>query len=119
VPSAHHQVIRDTNQSNDHQLKEVRYVLEHSRPDEAFFTGFRLTGAFRPHAYFYYMLHVGVRAMLTQRQLSGDLVEALQATRPKLVAYDTEVQKLPSVVQDYIKQHYRPVGVGSLWERKD
>jgi 4-amino-4-deoxy-L-arabinose transferase-like glycosyltransferase len=119
VPFAREQIVRSVGRSNSRQLEEVRYVLEHTKPDEAFFTGFLLTGAFRPHAYFYYMLHAGVRAMLTERQLNEDIIRALQTTRPTLLAYDSEVKELPTVVQDYIKQHYRPVGVGYLWERTE
>jgi hypothetical protein len=94
-------------------------VLAHTEPDEPFFTGFRITGPFRPHTYFYYFLNNGVRSVLGERQLGDDVVNALATKRPQLLSYDDQLEQLPSIVQDYIREHYQPIGVGSLWQRKE
>ena len=119
IPFARQEISADLGKSNAAWLAEIRYVLAHTEPDEPFFTGFRITGPFRPHTYFYYFLHRGVRAMLTERQLGDDVVAALRSQKPKLLSYDDQLEQLPSIVQDYLHQHYRPVGVGYLWQRKE
>jgi Dolichyl-phosphate-mannose-protein mannosyltransferase len=119
IPFARQEVSADLGKSNAVWLAEIRYVLAHTEPDEPFFTGFRITGPFRPHTYFYYFLNNGVRSVLGERQLGDDVVNALATKRPQLLSYDDQLEQLPSIVQDYIREHYQPIGVGSLWQRKE
>jgi len=93
-------------------------VLETTDADDAVLTGWRGSAAFRPHAYFYPFLHAELQMMLSDAQRGADVVEALERVRPELVEYDRAVRALEPVVQDYVRRHYRPTGVGVFWRRR-
>lgn len=102
---------------NRSQLEQVAYILRHSESSDAIFDGWTGVGALRPHAYYYFFLHEGLRAMLTEREKGEDVITALEARRPKFVIYDDAVHALAPAVQAYVRAHYRPTGVGEIVER--
>jgi 4-amino-4-deoxy-L-arabinose transferase-like glycosyltransferase len=103
---------------NDEQRREIQYVLDHTSAADTVLPGWRLTTLFRPHAYFYFFLHEEMRAMLTEQQRGPDVVQALEATRPKIIENDPAVHALEPEVLAYIKRNYEPTGVGVLYRRK-
>ena len=100
-------------------LDEIRFVLETTPSDAKVLTGWRGSGVFRRHAYFYFFLHPEIRKMLTRKQRGEDVVRALVAEEPELVVYDRAVRALRPEVTEYIRRHYRPTGVGPLLRRID
>ncbi len=103
---------------NDGILREIEYILENTSPEDTILTGWRGSGVFRPHAYFYFFLHSELLAMLDEKQKGEDVVQVLETKRPKIIVYDGAVKSLLPVVQKYIQKHYEPTGVGVLYRRK-
>jgi dolichyl-phosphate-mannose-protein mannosyltransferase len=104
---------------NTAQLGQIRYVLQNTTSNDTVMDGFTGNGVFRPHAYFYYMLHYGVRWMLSEREwngLLGDLRTGKIA--PKLVILDEELRQLPDDIVTFFRSNYEPVGVGEIWRRR-
>lgn len=94
--------------SNKGQLKEIDFILKNTNADDSVFGCWRGTGALRDHAYYYYFLHGEICRMLTDRELSSDVIEALRDRRPKFVIYDDHMNSLSPEVLDYITKNYSP-----------
>ena len=107
------------NQSNQDQLTSIRYVIENSSPTDTFMDGWKGIGLFRPHAYFYWMLHEEIRGMLSDQQ-KDQLLKDLQSGKinPLLVNLDEDLVQLSPKITSYFKENYRPVKVGDLYRRK-
>jgi hypothetical protein len=109
----------EANPGNQAQLQEIRYILTNTSEDDAVLDGWSGLGVFRPHAYFYFFLHEGVRARLAPQQLGSDIVQTLHARKPKIVIYDEQMRELPREVQQIITAHYRAARVGMIYLRRD
>jgi len=81
--------------------------------------GWKGIGLFRPHAYFYWMLHEEIRGMLTENQ-KKQLLEDLKTgkIRPYFVNLDEDLVQLSPEITAYFKEHYQPVDVADLYRRK-
>jgi hypothetical protein len=111
------QMLNTFSEGNKWALSQVRYILDHSETNDTVLDGFSGYGVFRPHAYFYYFLHKGTLAMLNARQRGQDVIDALERQHTKFIIYDIGIRSLNPEVQTYIQGHYRPVGVGEIYER--
>ena len=105
--------------TNQGQLSEIRYILQNTNSEDTIFDGWRGTGVFRNHAYYYYFLHPEIRKMLTRKELSEDVVEALRNKTPKFVIYDYNIRALPVKVNNYLKDNYQPAGIGEIYVLKN
>lgn len=105
---------------NTATLHQLRYVLEHTTRTDTIMDGWSGLGVFRPHAYFYWFLHGDILALLSDEDLARLLAD-LQSARiaPKLIVLDRDLRRLPEETTMFFLQHYEPVGVGSIWRRKD
>lgn len=100
---------------NDKQLAALQCVLENTARGDMVLDGWQGVGVFRPHAYFYWMLHEETRALLTpeqKRQLLEDLRRGTVA--PALVNLDAHVSALSPEITAFFKENYAPVGTGHL-----
>ena len=91
---------------NMEQRKEVEYVLANTGPQETVFDGYTGYGVFRPHAYYFWMLHQEVQAMLPERDKGEQLIAALERRQPAIAIADHWVADLPASVQEYLAAHY-------------
>lgn len=104
--------------TNQELLAEVRYILATTEPDDHVMTGWRGSGVFRPHAYYYWFLHEEMHLYLNEKQRTDDILAAFETLRPPVVEYNWAFQMLPEPVTSYVEQHYEPAGVGVLYRRK-
>ena len=95
-------------------LEEIRFVLDSATKDDFIIDGFHGAGVFRSHTYYYHFVHVGVRMMMTEKELSTDIVSAMREKQPKIVVYDGDFQATSEAVIRYVQEHYRPTSVGYL-----
>ena len=113
------EVASQVKRTNALTLKEIQFVLENTTEDDYVIDGFHGSGVFRHHTYYYHFVHVGVRMMMTKKELSTDIVSAMREKQPKIVVYDGDLQSTSEAVRQYVKQHYVPTGVGVLYILKD
>jgi len=112
------QLLTHTRVTNEPKLKEIRYILENTTPDDTVLDGWTGSGVLRDHAYYYYFLHHGVRLMMTEKERSQDVVNALREKKTKIVIYDGNVKSLSPLVKEYIEANYKPAGIGVIYIRK-
>jgi len=105
---------------NTSQLAAIRYVIETTSPTDTVMDGFSGYGVFRPHAYFYFFPHYGIRTMLTDDD-RRQLLERLQSGRiaPTLIVMDSNLRGLSPEITALFERRYRPTGVDDIWRRKD
>ena len=104
----------------DEQVRGIRWVLENTLPADPVFDGFSGFGVFRPHAYFFYVLHEEIYAMLTAKDHARLLRELEAGTvAPRLVVYDQDVRRLSKGVRSFIEDNYEPTDVSPIWKLKD
>ena len=105
--------------SNLEQLAAIRYVIQNSPPDATVMDGWLGIGVFRPHAYFYWMLHEEIREVLSESQKQR-LLEDLRSgeIRPYFINLDYDLTDLSPEITRFILKHYQPVGVSTLHIRK-
>lgn len=101
--------------NNKNQLNEIRFILQNASSQDTIFDGWRGTGVFRNHAYYYYFLHSEIQMMLTPKELSEDIIEVLRNKKPKFIIYDKSIRALPEKVNNYIKDNYKPTGLGEIY----
>jgi len=106
------------NQRNDGQLRAIRYVMDITSPDDHVQDGWSGFGLFRPHSYYYWFLHGEIRAMLTEKQLTDDIISAMERVRTKVVIYDGDLRAMPEKFRRYVEANFEPTGVGNIWVRK-
>ena len=113
------QMISQWKRTNAPMLQEIKFVLDNTTKDDFVIDGFHGAGVFRPHVYYYHFVHGGVRMMLTEKELSTDIVSAMRQKRPKIVVYDNDFQATSEAVRQYVQENYKPTGVGFLYILKN
>ena len=108
------EVASQVKRTNALTLEEIQFVLDNTTEDDYVIDGFHGSGVFRHHTYYYHFVHVGVRMMMTKKELSTDIVSAMREKQPKIVVYDGDLQNTSEAVRQYVKEHYVPTGVGDL-----
>jgi hypothetical protein len=105
---------------NTAQLDEIRYILAHTAPTDTIMDGFTGSGVFRPHAYFYFFPHYGIRTMLTDED-RHELLKNLYSGRiaPKLILFDKSLRSLSPAITAFFEENYQPVGRGEIWQRQE
>jgi hypothetical protein len=100
------------------QFAGLRYVLEHSPSNGVVLDGWSGYGVFRPHANYYWMLHPGVRAMLSP-EVKNALVEGVLSARvaPDIIVLDANIQALSPRLAQYVEQTYR-AGPDQIYVRR-
>ncbi|HGE73031.1 TPA: hypothetical protein ENX78_19510 [Candidatus Poribacteria bacterium] len=112
------QMITQFSQRNDGQMANIMYIMENTTPDDAVLDGWQGFGFLRPHAYYYFFLHGEMRAMLSEKEKTDDLIKSAEERNTKIVIYDGDMRALPQKTQDYIKENYVHTGFGDLYVRK-
>lgn len=107
-------------QLNDHSVRQLRFVLENSRPDETVLDGWMSRAPFRPHAYRYYFLNNEMRLLLPRAERLSFLL-ALRDGRinPKLIMLDEHLELWCRDAVPFYHRYYRPTEVGPIWIRKE
>lgn len=105
-------------QSNDRQRARVEFVLANTGPDDPVFDGYSGYGVFRPHAYRYWFLHDEVQLMLSDDERGPQVIEALERSRTPIAIVDRWSAALPTEVQRYISEKYRPTEFPDIRVRK-
>jgi hypothetical protein len=100
------------------QFAQLRYVLDHTPRDAVVLDGSSGDGVFRRHASYYWLLHPGVRAMLSPAQVDG-LVDALTSGRvqPNLVVLDASLRALSPRLVSFVEARYQRTAVGDIYVR--
>ena len=112
------QMVTQFSQKNDSQIADIQYIMANTDDSESVLDGWSGYGFLRPHAYFYFFLHSEMRAMLSEKELTDDLIKSAEDRNTKIVIYDGDMQALPKKTQDYITTNYVPTGQNNLYIRK-
>jgi hypothetical protein len=103
---------------DDGQFAEIRYVLDHTRPGDVVMDGWSGSGVFRRHAAYYWMLHPGVRAMLTPADVDRIVTPVTSGTvQPAAIVLDDNLRQLSPALTAFVERAYRPSGVGRVFVR--
>jgi hypothetical protein len=98
------------------QFAALRFVEETTNPSSLVMDGWSGLGVFRQHAWYYWMLHPGVRAMLSHQAIDGLESELISGRiRPDVVVLDPHLRALSDNVTRYVELHYRASGVGDVY----
>jgi hypothetical protein len=105
--------------SNAAQIRNVRYVLQNTSPEETVMDGQGGVGVFRPHAYFYWLLDPNIRVILGAEE-KQKLLAALQRGEiaPRLINLDDALRDLSPEILRFFEENYEPVNVGFIRVRK-
>jgi hypothetical protein len=105
--------------SNRDQLRDIRYVLENTTPEETVMDGQGGVGVFRPHAYFYWLLDPNIRVILGAEE-KRKLLAALRRGEiaPQLIHLDDALQDLSPEITKFFEENYEPVNVGRIRVRR-
>ncbi len=104
---------------NSAQIAEMKFVMENTSPTDTVMDGYRGSGVFRPHAFFYWCLPYNERMGITEaqkQQLITDLVHGVVS--PKLVLLDYDLQALSPLVTEFFKNNYEPTETRMIWKRR-
>jgi len=113
------QTVNQLSARNDGQLASVKYIMEITSEEDTVMDGWSGFGFLRPHAYYYYFLHGEMRAMMSEKERSDDVIESLEKQHTKVIIYDGSVRALSKKVQDYVNANYIPSGHGNIYIRKE
>jgi hypothetical protein len=107
-------------QVNTAKIDEIRYVIESTAPTDTVMDGFTGRGVFRPQAYYYFMLHYGVRMMLSEED-KDELLRSLVSGQisPKLIFFDQDLRELSPPIARFFETNYQPTGKGVIWRKKE
>jgi len=105
-------------EDNFEQRRRLQYVMANTRPQDSVFDGYTGYGVFRPHAYYFWMLHEEVQAMLDEHSKGERLVDALKAKRPAIVIDDKWVATLPPTVREYVSAHFEATPFSPIKRRR-
>lgn len=114
------QMINYFSQRNDWQnwqIFNIEYILQNTSSSDAVLDGWSGLGFLRPHAYYYYFLHGEMQAMLSEKELTDDLIKSTEDHHTKIVIFDRSLRALPNRTKAYITSHYQPTGIGNLYIR--
>jgi hypothetical protein len=105
---------------NGEDLNEIRFVMDHTSPNDTVMDGWRGVGVFRPHATFFWMLP----PTLARRVPPGTWEEVLADLRsceiaPKIVNIDEFLGQVSPRIQAYFLEHFEPTGVGDIHIRNE
>lgn len=105
--------------TNTTTLNQIRYVFQNTSPTDTCMDGWTGLGVFRPHAWFYWLLHDEMRAMLSERTVS-EIEASLRSgsIAPKLIFYDDDLKGLSAQTAQFFESHYEPTGVELIQRRK-
>jgi len=110
------------------QMNRLRYVLEHTAPDDRVMDGWLGTGVFRPHAFYYFFMHPELRAMVSKQEIDN-YAKALETgkIRPALITLDRDLAALGPRFVAFVRRNlstrdglfYRPARASpeTLWTR--
>ena len=112
------QTVKQLSANNSGQLGNVQYIMDITSEDDTVLDGWSGYGFLRNHAYYYYFLHPEMRAMLSEKERSDDLIESLEKNRTKVIIYDAHVKDMHKKVQEYISANYVKSGHGNIHIRK-
>jgi len=106
--------------SNRDQLRAMQAVHAATGPDDTVLDGFSGYGWFRPHAWFYFFVHPGVRAAIPDaaaKDLHDVLASASKA--PSVVIVDDHLRALIPNVAALLDAHYEPIEANAavIWVR--
>lgn len=92
---------------NESQIQQLKYVMDHTKPEDVVMDGWRGLGAFRKHAFFYYFLHPEIRGIIPPAELEAFL-DSLEHGKvcPRLIVPDQNLDQLPKRFSAYVKENY-------------
>jgi Dolichyl-phosphate-mannose-protein mannosyltransferase len=93
--------------SNANQIELIRAILNHTKRSDVFFDG-NAAYIFRQQAYYYGSLVDGIREGAARGEIEKTIPKSLKNNRCKFVTYDDRVARLPTSVQDFIRNNYIP-----------
>jgi hypothetical protein len=101
-------------------IAKLDYVLDHTTSADTVLTGWSPGVAFRRPAFFYGFPHQEVRTFIPPAKVEA-LAADLRSGRvhPALVDFDDDLQALPAVLGEAIRELYEPTGVATLWKRRE
>jgi len=105
--------------SNREQVHAMRIVHAAAGPADAVLDGFSGLGWFRPHAWFHFFVHPGVRQGLSSQEverLARDLDTG--AVCPKVVILDQHLRRLSPVVETVVRRDYAPTEAPQVFVRR-
>jgi len=92
---------------DDRQAARLRYVFEHTRPEDPVLDGWLGTAVFRPHPLPYFFMHREVLAMLSDADLDRYLRPLESGTaRPALITLDDELRALGPRFMRFLQNNY-------------
>ncbi len=118
IASPLEQTVDQRLRKNSGQLATAEFIMNATSSDDAVLDGWSGYGFLRDHAYFYFFLHGEMRAMLSEKQRSDDLIESMEKKQAKIIIYDGAIKALPQKVKEYISANYKPSGHGNIYIRK-
>ena len=89
------------------QTERLRYVFEHTAPDDPVLDGWLGTGVFRPHPLYYFFMHPELLAMLSETEKNAFL-GALETgkIRPSLITVDHNLSALGPRFARFVQRNY-------------
>jgi len=104
---------------NEDALDKISYVMTNTTPQDQVMDGWTGYGVFRPHAYYYFMLHSQVRAMVKEEEKSLLLDDFISGRiNPKLIIFDKDLEAFDSSLTTFINKNYESVGEDPILRRK-
>ncbi|MGQ0637646.1 MAG: ArnT family glycosyltransferase [Planctomycetaceae bacterium] len=100
---------------NHEQIATMGEVHAAAGPEESVLDGFSGYGALRPHAYYYWWINEYSLALMTPAERGPELLAALEAAPPAVVLLDSELERTPPEVLDWIRANYRPGARSPMW----
>jgi len=104
--------------SNAHQVHVIETLHQHVPPQGRVLDGFSGAGALRRHALYYWWINDYSRALMQRLDDEARVLPELQRNPPNAILFDTELEKLPAEVLDWIKEHYEPSADLPFWMPK-
>ncbi len=101
------------------EFDEMRYILANTSPQDTVMDGYRGSGIFRPHAYFFWFMPFNDREripMNDREKLLADLHSG--SIVPKVILFDINLRNLTPGVTEFFEINYEPTGEGVIWKRK-
>jgi len=98
---------RSFGKRDDLQMARLRYVFEHTGPEDPVLDGWLGTDVFRPHPLYYFFMHRELLAMLSDSDKEAYL-GALESgrVRPSLVTLDDELEALGPRFLRFVRSNY-------------